>query len=305
MDGGTGNDTLTGGDGTDLIYGGDGGDLVYGGAGSDTLVGGFGADTIYAGAGDVVDGGTSGTDWDVLDLTGQAPFKIIRNPANHLNGVVNFLDSTGHIIGTLSFTNIESIVSCFTPGTRIATLGGEVAVEALRVGDMVATRDNGIQEIRWIGSRRITREELRADESLRPILIKAGALGQGLPESDMMVSRQHRMLISGPRAELLFGSDEVLVRAQHLLNLPGVSVAEVEAVTYLHILFDRHEVILADGAWSESFQPGDRTMGGMDAAQCAEIYKIFPELAQAGHLARFEAARPTLKSFEARVLLAA
>jgi Hint domain len=113
------------------------------------------------------------------------------------------------------------------------------------------------------------------------------------------------MLFSGPRAELLFGTDEVLVRASHLLCLPGVSVADVEEVTYLHILFDRHEVVMADGAWSESFQPGDRTMNGMDADQRAEIYKIFPELAEPGSVARFDAARTTLKSFEARVLLAA
>ena len=76
----------------------------------------------------------------------------------------------------------------------------------------------------------------------------------------MRVSRQHRMLVTGPRAELLFGSDEVLVRAEHLVHLPGVAHALEPEVTYVHILFDRHEVVLADGAWSESFQPGDRTI---------------------------------------------
>ena len=121
----------------------------------------------------------------------------------------------------------------------------------------------------------------------------------------MMVSRQHRMLFTGARAELLFGADEVLVRAAHLIGLPGIEVAQVDDVTYLHILFDRHEVVLADGAWSESFQPGDRTLAGMDGDQRDELLKIFPQLAGSAEIAQFEAARVTLKAFEAKVLMAA
>ena len=142
------------------------------------------------------------------------------------------------------------------------------------------------------------------DPSLRPILIKAGAMGDGLPETDMMVSRQHRMLVSGQRAELLFGTDEVLVRAQHLLCLPGVSVAEVDEVTYLHILFDRHEVVLANGAWSESFQPGERSVATMNHAARDELFEIFPELAHAQGRKAYAAARLSLKAHEVRVLMA-
>jgi hypothetical protein len=90
-----------------------------------------------------------------------------------------------------------------------------------------------------------------------------------------------------------------------LLDMPGVSVATVEDVTYIHLLFDKHEVILANGAWSESFQPGDRTLEGMEAGQREEIFKIFPHLADSDVLAKFDAARTTLKAYEARVLLAA
>ena len=305
LDGGIGNDTMLGGDGNDNLTGGAGNDALFGGAGNDTFTGGIGADTIYAGAGDVVIGGTSGSDIDILDLTGQAPFKIIRNPLNPQNGTVNFLDNLGNVIGTLTFVEIETIVSCFTPGTMIATDLGEVPIERLAVGDLVATRDHGLQPVRWIGARTIAGAELRADPQLQPILIRQGALGFGLPLADMKVSRQHRMLVTGPRAELLFGTDEVLVRAAHLTCLPGVTAMAVPEVTYLHVLFDRHEVIMADGAWSESFQPGDRTMGGMDEGQRGELLKIFPELSSPGAAKQFEAARTTLKQFEARVLLAA
>ena len=141
--------------------------------------------------------------------------------------------------------------------------------------------------------------------SLQPIRIRAGALGAGMPLRDMLVSRQHRMLMTGPRAELMFGTGEVLVRALHLVHLPGISAARLPEVTYLHLLFDHHEVVLSDGAWSESFQPGDRTLGGLEEAQLAEMLAIFPELAQGYFSSRFDAARTTLKSYEAKALLAA
>ena len=112
------------------------------------------------------------------------------------------------------------------------------------------------------------------------------------------------MLQTGPQAELLFGEDEVLIRAQHLTHLPGIRAERLRQVTYVHILFDRHELVLADGAWSESFQPGARSIGGLGHAERDELFKIFPDLVQRG-FGTFDAARSTLKGFEARVLLPA
>lgn len=305
LSGGDGLDTLDGGDGNDTLIGGAGEDVLYGGAGLDSLVGGAGSDTIYAGAGDTVDGAESGDEFDVINLAGQGPYVIVRDPLNPENGVVNFLDEFGNITGTLTFTNIEQVVSCFTPGTLIVTDTGLRDVASLRVGHLVMTRDHGLQPIRWVGARRIKPLELLVDPSLRPIMIRRGALGCGLPERDMMLSRQHRMLINGPRAELLFGTDEVLVRAAHLTCLPGVHEVEVASVTYVHIMFDQHEVVLADGAWSESFQPGDRSLNGLDGDQRDELLRIFPELAQMDQTHRYDAVRTTLKAHEARVLLSA
>ena len=269
------------------------------------MSGGDGSDLFYAGAGDIIDGNESGSETDRIDLTGLGRFKVIRDPLNPENGIVKILDIYGNITGTLSFSNIETIVSCFTPGTRILTRKGQVAIERLKAGDLVLTRDHGLQPIRWIGARRLDAAELADDPTLQPVLIRRGALGQGCPARDMLVSRQHRMLLTGARAELLFGSDEVLVRALHLVSLPGIDAVEVPAVTYLHLLFDRHQIVLADSAWSESFQPGDRSLGGLDAAERTELFKIFPDLDQPAAIARFGAARVTLRSFEARVLLAA
>ena len=320
--GGTGNDTLNGGDGDDTaeggagndsIDGGDGNDLLLGGSGNDTLAGGDGADSMdggddrdlfFGGIGDVVDGGEGGDDYDVLDLTawGHPATNIIYDVNNPENGTVEFLDANGNVVGTMSFTNIEKVVACFTPGAMILTDMGEVAVEDLRIGDRVLTRDNGYQTIRWTGRRDLSHAELIVEPRFNPVFIARGALGAGLPERDMMVSPQHRMLITGPKAELLFGEHEVLVAAKHLVGMAGIEQRVTRGVSYLHILFDQHEILRADGAWSESFQPGHRTLEGLDGYQRDEILSLFPELAQGE---TFQSARLTLKAKEARALMQA
>jgi len=119
----------------------------------------------------------------------------------------------------------------------------------------------------------------------------------------MMVSPQHRVLLESTRAEVLFGEAEVLVAAKHLLGLSGVERGLPAAgVVYVHLLFDRHEIILSDGIWTESFQPADRTLAALDGEARAEVVRLFPDMGKT--VRAFEAARPTLKAYEARVLLA-
>ena len=130
-------------------------------------------------------------------------------------------------------------------------------------------------------------------------------MGPNLPSRDMMVSRQHCMLAEGPRAALYFGEDEVFVRALHLAGQPGVVQTMVQEVTYLHLMFDRHEVILADGVWSESFLPAARNIGGLEEAARAELFKVFAEMPEVSQAAAYQAARVILKSHEARLLLSA
>ncbi len=306
LDGGNGADTLEGGDGDDLLYGGAGNDLLDGGAGNDSIYGGLGSDTIIGGPGGFVDGGEDpgGIDFDVLDLTawGKPQTRITYDPLNRENGTVEFFDAFGNSVGTLSFTNIERVIPCFTPGALIATDRGPRRVEALRPGDLVLTRDHGFQPLQWAGRRRLSAAQLIARPAFLPVRIAAGALGQGLPERDLIVSPQHRMLVVGSRAELYFGEREVLVAALHLVGRPGIARIPVPApVTYLHLLFERHEIVCAEGAWSESFQPGAATLSGMEAAQREEVLALFPELGQGRP---YPAARVTLKAHEARLLAA-
>lgn len=303
VDGGVGNDSIIGGDGNDSLTGDTGNDTLVGGAGNDTMVGGSGTDIFYAGLGDTVIGGAG--DNDQLIITGSDPYRIIKDPNDPTSGVVEFLDSFGNVIGTIVFSGIDTGIACFTPGTLVETDSGPRPIENLAPGDRVLTRDNGFQTIRWVGRKHFEDADLRADAALYPVLMRKGALGPDLPARDMMVSRQHRMLLCSPRAELYFGEDEVFVRALHLVGQTGILHAMVPEVTYLHLMFDRHEVILADGVWSESFQPAARNIGGLDEDQRHELLKIFPDVPGGLDPETFRSARLTLKSHEARALLAA
>lgn len=304
--GGADNDTLVGGSGDDVLDGGTGDDTLYGGSGTDTLRGGAGDDQLFGGAGDSIDGGSSAGDNDVLDLTGMGPLRVLRSPGDPETGSVQFLDANGNVTGTLTFTEVETIIPCFTPRAMMQTRRGGLRAGLVRPGDRLLTRDHGWQEVRWVGRKRLSADEVAADRRLCPVLIRAGALGPGMPERDQLVSRQHRMLIAGPRAELLFGEPEVLVAATNLVGLPGITECGPMPVTYLHFLFDRHEILMADGAWSESFQPGGRTLAGFDDRQRDEVLLLFPELAGPELLARaYPAARTTLRRFETRILMTA
>ncbi len=197
---------------------------------------------------------------------------------------------------------IAKIIPCFTPGTLIATPRGEVPVEQLRVGDMVITRDNGIQSIRWVGHRPMSAHALLANPHLKPVILRKGALGHDLPERDMMVSPQHRLLVANERTALYFEEHEVLVAAKHLLDNRGVTEIESSGTTYVHFMCERHEVVLSNGAWSETFQPGDYTLKGMGNAQRIELFELFPELRDTGGRAAYSAARKTLKRHEAQLI---
>ena len=332
-------DTISGGDGNDFLDGGVDDDLIYGDEGRDTIFGGQGADTLFGNAGsdefrivdredafgDEVDGGTEDGDNDPatdnendqLDLRGLGRFQIVESDGttpldfstpndadgNSFTGQVNFLDANDNVEGVLKFTEIEDVIPCFTPGTVIATPKGERMVEELQVGDRIITRDNGLQEIRWVGRRDMTAQELMAAPHLKPVLIRAGSLGHGLPERDMMVSPQHRVLINNERSALYFDDREVLAAAKHLTGIEGVDPAETRGVSYIHFMFDQHEVVLSNGAWTESFQPGEQVLDGMGNAQKLEIFELFPELQEAEGLKAYQAARRSLKQYEARLLV--
>ncbi len=188
---------------------------------------------------------------------------------------INLIDGNSNV----PYTTIPSTVICFTPGTMITTPRGLMPVEDLQVGDLVITADNGLQAIRWIGSKRMTGARMMAYPELRPIRIRKGAFGSDLPERDMWVSPQHRMLVRSASNQLEYGETEVLVPAKALLNDLSITVDYgIRHTTYIHILFDNHEIIFANGTATESFHPGTSSVSAIEDAGRAELFEIFPEL---------------------------
>ncbi|UWR26318.1 Hint domain-containing protein [Sulfitobacter sp. S223] len=196
----------------------------------------------------------------------------------------------------VGFVNATS-VPCFVAGTLIATPEGDRRAESLAPGDLVMTKDEGAQTLRWIGSRRVA-----ATGDFAPIHIRANTLGQ---HRDLLVSPLHRVLIKDNLAELLFGEAEVLVAARDLVNDHSITRREGGEVTYVHLLFDRHQVVFSEGLETESFLPGPQTAASFEADVVEEIYSIFPELDPETGVGYPTAARRTLKRFEAELLRAA
>ncbi|MFT4013047.1 MAG: Hint domain-containing protein [Paracoccus sp. (in: a-proteobacteria)] len=154
-----------------------------------------------------------------------------------------------------------------------------MAIEDLTPGIRVMTADRGLQELRWTGSRRLDTETLTQAPQFLPIRIRAGALGDGMPRRDLLVSPQHRILIRSQIAERMFGTREILVAAKQLLQIEGIDIAtELTEVEYFHLLFDQHEVLLSEGALSESLYTGPEALKCVGEAARDEIFSLFPEL---------------------------
>ena len=212
---------------------------------------------------------------------------------------VVILESGGQIIfmypeGTPNFLSAISLVVsvrpvdytfpggpiCFAADTLIETRLGLVAAASLRPGMSVMTRDNGFQEIVWVGSRHLSGDLLRAGDKMRPILIRQGALGPDMPARDMIVSPQHRVLVNSRIILRLFDVSEALVAAKHLVGLPGIEEAPWEAgVTYTHFMCEKHEVVLSEGTFTESLYTGPEALKAVGSEGRAEILRIFPSLA--------------------------
>ncbi len=164
-------------------------------------------------------------------------------------------------------------LACFARGTRIETVAGFVAVEDLRDGMMIETMDRGLQPVR-----RVLSKVVDGRGALAPVVFAAGVLGNIRP---VRVSPHHRMVISGWRAELLTGEPEVLAAAVDLVDGARVQVVPADRVEYFHLLFDRHEIIFAEGAATESYHPFARDAAEVAPATLAELQAVFPDLGHA------------------------
>ena len=267
---GTGGQTISGGAGADTLFGNGGADTLNGLGGNDSLSGGTEADVIFGGTGDnTIDGGdggdtfnldaasnnsvTGGAGEDTLTFTSEGTFTVTGASGNFtitgasglttISGVEKFGIGSG-VVDFIDGTNTYFV--CFATGTRILTAKGEVEVERLQAGDLVATvtgRGSPMKPVLWVGRRRVVLAGHPHAEEISPIRIRAGALGDNAPHRDLLVSPDHCMFLDG-----------ALVPARLLVNGASITVERgLAEVTYFHVELEAHDVLLAEGAAAESW----------------------------------------------------
>jgi len=202
------------------------------------------------------DGKSTSTDlvFDYTVLAGQSTTSLTTSALGvSLNGAsiedaaandVNFAGAQN----AAPLSTIEvNIAPCYCPGTLIKTKRGQKPVEKLKIGDKIMTASGVARPIKWIGQRSYSGRFVMGRGDILPACIKAGAIDDNVPKRDLWISPHHAMYLDG-----------VLIEAKDLVN--GVSIVQaerVEKVEYFHIELDTHDVIIAEGALSESFFDDD------------------------------------------------
>ncbi|MEF3048916.1 Hint domain-containing protein [Pseudotabrizicola sp. L79] len=194
---------------------------------------------------------------------------------------------------------------CFTPGTLIETDLGPRPIETLIPGDLVLTADDGLQPLRYVARTSLPHRRLVAQPQHAPVLVPKGCLGPGQPQRDMLVSPLHCLLLTGAAAELHFAEPELLVPARHLPGTRQLGPHDLPfGAVYLHLVFDQHQIIFAEGAATESFLLGPTVFAGAPPQVQADLRRLFPAIATDQGTGWQTAARPMLRAWEARTLAA-
>lgn len=263
---------------------------------------------IRGNTGDTANGGLITQVWrnDTIRVTMGGVTRTITGVTFYISGQpAIFTPTDGTILSNATFISSTFVTTatqipvtqfgppCFTPGTLIDTPDGPRLIEDLRPGDLVSTRDRGAQVLLWMGSRTVP-----GTGRFAPVTFAQGAIGN---TDVLVVSPQHRMLVDGWRAELMFGEDAVLVPAKALVNGRTIRQDPCEAVTYIHLLFENHEILTAHGVETESYFIGH--LGSGDATETrAEVLALFPDLRAA--VEELETVRPVVRASDAAVLVA-
>ncbi len=275
-----GNDMLAGGAGDDVLDGGAGNDILWGASGADVIVfrDGYGHDVImdFDVAGDRVNLASSGVEtWaDVQDRLGSdfdgiAILTLDDGSTLRFEGLYPTDLTEDHFI-------LPPPPVCFAAGTCIETFHGEVPVEVLRPGDLVLTLDHGLQPLLWVGLRQAVFGH--GHHRHQPVRIAAGSMGRGLPDRDLRVSPQHRLLVTGPSAKRFAGG--ALAKAKGLCGRNGIAQETgCTSAHYFQLLLPQHGIVLANGLPAETFLPRGFALTTLSAADQAAICALIPGLA--------------------------
>jgi T5SS/PEP-CTERM-associated repeat protein len=226
------------------------------------LIGGFAGTIDNFKAGDTI----------IVDTRAAATFSqsgsIVSVIANTTTlGVLSF-DSVAAATAAATTTGalVDQVAPCFAAGTRIATPRGEVAVEELRVGDLLRTvLGEGPAPIIWIGQREADCTRHAQPRKVWPVRVAAGAFGPGRPHADLFLSPDHAVYVG-----------EVLIPVRHLINGSTIAQVPMERVTYFHIELPEHDVLLAEGMPAESYLD---MRDGSNYANRAGPVRLYPDYA--------------------------
>ena len=121
-------------------------------------------------------------------------------------------------------------------GANLRTPCGERRVEFLRTGDLVVTRDNGLQAVVLIWTETVTASEIAADPALGPVALEARVIGPMMPKKPFKLGAAHRLLIPGWRIDDEEDTENCLVAAR---DVDGLDLSEdpvEEDLTYYNIV---------------------------------------------------------------------
>lgn len=259
---------------------------LSGGLGSDTLdlVGNWTLSLNNANGAFTVDtnGTVAGGTVTMSVLNSDQMTQVVGMPTV-LSGTVSYgtltLTNGTTVAQNFAFQNYEDVNAvCFTAGTMIETPKGAVAIETLKVGDLVTTR-HGEKPLKWLGKRRLDVIDLMGNPKLLPVVIPAGSFGNGLPRRKLALSPQHRVLVRSALAKRMFGAQEVLIPAKSLIGHNGTATdGATREVTYIHLMFDEHTTVLAEGLAAETLFLGAQSLQMLSADSLSELRAIFGDL---------------------------
>lgn len=293
IDAGRGDDTITLGAGDDSITSGDGYDEII-------LSGSGGVDTVSDFS--ISDDDSDGFFNDQLDVSaligGTGPGGAVRaadvtvTDDGFGNALLTFPGGESLVLQGVTPAQITTQpqlfsagIPCFTPDVMLATKRGTVPAGQIQVGDLLQTADNGFQPVIWVGMRSLSPAELTLHPHLKPYLVHPNSLLS--PERPMLLSPQHRLLVNRRTFDHETHFGEKFLSAKLLAEIdPKCSqrINSNQAITYVHLMTEHHEVIFAEGIATETFWPGPEAIRGLSAQDMLELFSLFPDLASVHEL---------------------
>ncbi|MGH1368732.1 MAG: Hint domain-containing protein [Maritimibacter sp.] len=173
----------------------------------------------------------------------------------------------------------NNVTVCFAANTLIDTPKGARKIEQISAGDLVHTLDHGPQPVIWAHTWRQPLDNDMRSRKNAPVRIARGALGAGLPDRDVIVSPQHRILIGSKVTERMFGAREILVPAKKLVGMRGITREKgLSYMRYTHLLLESHEVLLTQGIGAESLLSDARGLEVLGTRARCDIRTLAPPM---------------------------